>query len=102
MKRISKIFALLAVASLLSVESSKAQLVVKFRPNRPGPAVVVRTGPPPSPRHVWVAEEWTPNGGRYAYRPAHWEVPARPGAVWIPGHWSDRRGGTVWVPGHWR
>ena len=92
---------LAAVASLFTIASSDAQIVVRFRPHRPGPAVIVR-GPRPSPRHVWVAEEWTPNGRGYVYQPGHWVEGPRPGAIWIAGHWSNRRGGSVWIPGHWR
>jgi len=92
---------LAAIASLFAVASSNAQIVVRIRPNRPGPAVVVR-GPRPSPRHVWVDEEWTPNGGAYAYHPGHWVEGPRPGAVWIPGHWANRPGGSFWIAGHWK
>jgi len=100
MKKITRILMLSAIALVFSVASSSAQLVVKIRPNRPGPVVVVR-GRQPSPRHVWVSEEWTPNGNSYAYHPGYWALPPHPGGVWIAGHWADRRGGTVWVAGHW-
>ena len=101
MKKITRILMLLAVASLFAVANSNAQIVVKIRPNRPGPAVVVR-GARPSPRHVWVGEEWTPSGNTYVYAPGHWVEPPHRGGVWIAGHWANRRGGSVWVAGHWR
>ena len=101
MKKITKVLMLLAATSLFAVASSNAQIIVRVRPHRPGPAVVVRT-PAPSPRHVWVDEEWTPNGREYAYHPGYWAMPPHPRAVWISGHWAHRRGGSVWIPGHWR
>jgi len=101
MKKIVRFLMLLAVASLFAVANSNAQIVVRIRPNRPGPAVVVRP-PAPSPRHVWVGEEWTPNGAAYAYHAGYWAVPPHPGQVWIAGHWADRHGGSVWIAGRWR
>jgi len=92
---------LVAIASLFAVANSNAQIVVRIRPERPREAVVVRP-PAPSPRHVWVDEEWAPNGKTYAYRPGHWVEPPRRGGVWVAGRWTDRRGGSVWVAGHWR
>jgi hypothetical protein len=92
---------LLTVASLFSIASSNAQIIVRVRPHRPGPAVVVRARRP-SPRHVWVSEEWTPNGGAYAYHAGYWALPPHPRAVWIAGHWANRPSGSVWIPGHWR
>lgn len=101
MKKITRIMMLIGVASLFAVSSSNAQIFVRVRPNRPGPAVVVRTAPP-SPRHVWVDEEWVSHRGRYVYRPGYWALPPRPGRVWVAGRWDDRPRGSVWISGHWR
>jgi hypothetical protein len=101
MKKITKILTVFSIVSVFAVASTKAQIIVRARLGRPHGVVVVR-GPRPSPRHVWVAEEWTPAGGTYAYHAGYWAVPPRDGGVWIPGHWADRPRGVVWVPGHWR
>jgi hypothetical protein len=100
MKKIIRILMLLSVVSLFAVTSSKAQIVVRVRPERPGP-VVVRPYRP-SPRHVWVSEEWVPGGGTYVYHAGYWVLPPRPGTIWIAGHWRRRPNGYVWVGGHWR
>jgi len=101
MKKITRVLMLLAITSLFAVANSSAQIVVRIRPHRPGPAVIVRTRPP-SPRHVWVGEEWTPNGRAYAYHPGYWALPPHDGGVWIAGHWANRPGGSIWIAGHWR
>jgi hypothetical protein len=89
-----------ALAATISV--SDAQIVVRARLGRPVNRVVVRRPPPPSPRHVWVEEDWRPNGRTYAWRGGYWAAPPRPRAVWVPGHWDHRRNGYVWIGGYWR
>jgi hypothetical protein len=87
--------------SLFAAANSHAQeIVVRARLNRPG-RVVVRRPFRPSPRHVWVSEEWAPGGGNYVYHEGHWALPPHPGVVWIGGHWIHRPGGYVWITGHW-
>jgi hypothetical protein len=101
MKKVIKVLMVLSAITLFAVTSSNAQIVVRIRPHRPRGVVVVR-GHRPSPRHVWVSEEWTPNGNDYAYHAGYWAVPPHPGSVWIAGHWSNRHGGSYWIAGHWR
>lgn len=43
--------------------------------------IIIKNGPPPP---------------RYERRPY-----ARPGHVWVPGHWRWYRGHHVWQAGHW-
>lgn len=100
MKTISKALLLLSFAACLG-GAADAQIIVRIRPRRPA-AVVVRP-PAPSPRHVWVEEDWVPdNRGGYRWHGGYWMERPRPRAVWVPGHWTERRRGWVWVPGHWR
>ncbi len=101
MKKITRVFALLIVATFFAAAQSKAQeIIVRERPIHRGPVIVRPVAP--SPRHVWVAEEWTPAGSAYTYRAGYWALPPRPRAVWIAGHWGHRPGGYAWIPGHWR
>lgn len=100
MKKLSKILMLFVAVSTFTALKSNAQIVVRVRPVRPREVVVTRP-PAPSPRHVWVAEEWNNEGGRYVYHAGYWAVPPRPHAVWVQGHWSNRPRGYVWIPGHW-
>ncbi|MFT4031064.1 MAG: hypothetical protein QM669_01465 [Siphonobacter sp.] len=99
MKTFVKIF-LLYSALMLTGFLSEAQIVVRVRPTRP--AVVVRRPAAPSPRHVWVEEDWVPRGRRYTWHGGYWVTPPRPRAVWVPGHWEGRRRGQVWIQGYWR
>ena len=99
MKKITRIMMLIGIASLFAAVNSTAQIIVRVRPH---PPVVVERPVAPSPRHVWVSEEWTPRRHDYAYREGHWALPPHPRAIWVPGHWADRRGGSFWVAGHWR
>jgi hypothetical protein len=105
MKKISRILMIVFALSAFAVSESRAQIsagiYVGVRPPRPHGVVVVRP-PAPSPRHVWVAEEWTPASGTYAYHAGYWAIPPRPGEVWIAGHWRhEHHRGYVWIPGHW-
>src|SRR5476651_1909202 len=101
MKKIIRIFTVLSVVTLFAVTSSSAQIVVKARIGRPRDVVVVKPERP-SPRHVWVSEEYAPSGNTYVYQKGYWAVPPQPGHVWVAGRWNSRRHGYVWIAGHWR
>jgi len=94
----TKVFLLALLVALFCNFSSSAQIVVTVHPRMPH---YVRSAPP-SPRHVWVDEEWTPRNGHYEFSGGHWVLPPRPGVVWVPGHWRRRPGGEIWIGGHWR
>ncbi|HVY49791.1 MAG TPA: YXWGXW repeat-containing protein [Minicystis sp.] len=72
--------------------------------------VVVRTPPPAErvevvprarPGFVWVRGHWRWNGHEYVWVAGHWDT-VRAGHVWVEGHWDKRPGGWVWVEGYWR
>ena len=95
-----KVIQFLFIASvLLTVSASlSAQVYVRVRPSH---NVVVRTVQP-SAAHVWINEEWEPDGASYRYSGGHWASPPREGAYWKDGHWShSRRHGDRWVQGNW-
>jgi hypothetical protein len=98
-KNLSKIIALFVVALTLSFTAS-AQLVVKIRPSY----TVVRERPaPPSPRHVWVEDEWVWHADHYDHVDGYWAEPGPGYHEWVAGHWrGTERHGWRWVPGHWR
>lgn len=98
MHTIGKVIALAALFCL-PLPAAQAQIIVKVRP--PRPKVVVVRPAPPSPRHVWVAEDWVVRGNKYYWHGGYWVVPPRPHAVWAPGHWRHTRRGDVWIPGRW-
>jgi len=100
MKKITRLLFLAGAISLLAVTESKAQDIV-VRARMHAPVVAVRPERP-SPRHVWIGEEWVPSGGTYVYRGGYWAAPPRPYLKWIPGHWLSTPRGWVWRPGHWR
>ena len=56
----------------------------------------------PSPRHVWIDEDWEPRNGSYVYVGGRWAEPPNPGGRWIQGHWKHKRKGWMWIAGHWR
>lgn len=89
---------ILAGLMALGAEATQAQIVVRIRPRHE--RVVVRP-PAPSPRHVWVDEDWRAHGRGYQWQGGRWVAPPREGATYIQGHWDKRRGGEVWVAGHW-
>lgn len=77
--------------------SASAQIYVSVRPAWHPVARTVA----PSPRHVWIDEEWESRGGHYVAVGGHWAEPPHPGWVWVPGHWMHERRGEYWRPGHW-
>ncbi len=99
MKKIASFLILLSVLTL-GGNKSFGQIIVRVRPARP--AVVINRPPAPSPRHVWVDEDWQLSGGRYVWHGGYWTAPPRPGAFYVRGHWRNTRRGSIWVPGHWR
>ncbi len=99
MKTIRNFFLGLMVTMMFGFSSS-AQVNFEVRV-RPTPPVIVRPAPP-SPRHVWIDEDWAWRGGQYVYIGGHWEAPPQAGWVWRPGHWRQTPHGWAWVPGHWR
>jgi hypothetical protein len=107
MKKITKILFVFAVVTLAAFTKANAQvdIGVNLRLNRPAAYENNERVHPnrPSARHVWVAEEWVWEGGRYTYKPGYWALPPRDRAVWIKGQWVKReyRAGYKWTPGHW-
>ena len=75
-------FAFLTLGTGLS-SHAQVSVYVKVRPVVP---VVVRPVAP-SPKHIWIAEEWRPNGATYVYAGGYWAAPPHPGWYWVPGHW---------------
>jgi hypothetical protein len=99
MKKVTRILMLFLALSVFSAAKNYAQeIVVRSRMVGHGPAVRPMR---PSRHHVWVAAEWSANGGTYVYKPGFWALPPRAGAYWIRGRWKHRRGGYAWIPGHW-
>jgi YXWGXW repeat-containing protein len=86
------------LALTFAVYTSNAQIEVKIRPERPHYERPVA----PSPRHVWIDEEWEPRNGAYVFVGGRWAEPPHRGEHWVPGHWKDTPHGTIWKPGHWR
>lgn len=87
------------IVLVAATHSVSAQVYVHVRPQAP---VVVRTEQP-SHQHVWINEEWEPNGKEYRYSGGRWVAPPHPGNRWKAGYWKrHKRDGQLWVPGHWR
>jgi hypothetical protein len=99
MKKTFKLLIALIILVSGSIMNSYAQeIIIRERPVRPHYERIAA----PSPRHVWIEEEWEPRGGRYVFVGGRWAEPPHPGLAWIPGHWAARPRGEVWIPGHWR
>jgi hypothetical protein len=96
-KQFNRIAIMAAIVMAFSFSAS-AQIFVNVRPTYR----VVARPLPPSPRHVWIDEEWAVRGGRYENAGGRWVEPPYPGARWVPGRWRHRRGGWGWAPGRWR
>ena len=98
MRNIRKVLFMLTLVLTCGAYTSMAQIVVRIRPERPHYEHPVA----PSPRHVWIDEEWEPRGNTYVFSGGRWAEPPHHGERWIPGHWKETPNGSVWKPGHWR
>jgi len=101
MKKTAKVFVLFAALTLGATALSQAQIVVRIRPSRHERVEEARRPPAPSPRHVWVDEDWKAKGHGYAWNGGRWEAPPREGATYVAGHWNKNRHGSVWVAARW-
>ncbi|MGC9949302.1 MAG: YXWGXW repeat-containing protein [Bryobacteraceae bacterium] len=89
-----------AFGLLLSVGTVCAEeVIIKVRP--PADRVEERIARP-GPNHVWIAGYYRWDGGTHVWVPGRWELPPRPGGVWVAHKWVKRHGGWVLIEGHWR
>ena len=70
---------------------------------------IVEEGPPPSrdevvvarPGFLWVHGHWTHPGRSWVWRGGYYER-ERPNQIYVEGRWERRGRGHVWVDGGWR
>src|SRR6185369_8796404 len=97
MKRIQKMIVALVIMLSCSIFSTSAQIYVTVRPSRP---VYVRPVAP-SPRHIWIEEDWNGVGDRYEWHGGYWAEPPVEGYYYTPGYWRHSNHGYVWIGGRW-
>ncbi len=98
---------LAAGAALGLISPARAQ---SYSPGYHGGPPVMRPAPPPPryeprpqarPGRVWVPGHWVAGSGRYDWRGGYWQR-ARPGYRYVPERWvPGPRGGWVLRPGYW-
>ena len=89
-----------AASLFLASPTSAARVIIRVAPPVPRYEVIITR---PGPAHVWVPGYWNWSGGTYVWVGGSWQLPPRPHAHWVPGHYRHfRRGGWEWIPGHWR
>ena len=97
MKNMKKLLFMLALALTCGAYSSTAQIIVSVRPPVPHYVRVEA----PSPRHVWIGEEWEPRGNSYVFVGGHWAEPPHEGYRYREGHWDHSERGHQWKAGGW-
>ena len=97
----NKWFRLLSLVIIFSGLSfaAQAQIFVRIRPSAPA-----KVRPPqPSHLHIWIGNDWVPEGNSYRYSGGHWEAPPHENDRWNHGHWKNHgRKGHQWIRGGWR
>ncbi|MDF3836650.1 hypothetical protein P3W85_27380 [Cupriavidus basilensis] len=98
---------LAAGAALGVISPARAQ---SYPPGYHGGPPVMRPAPPPPryeprpqarPGRVWVPGHWVAGSGRYDWRGGYWQR-ARAGYRYVPERWvPGPRGGWVLRPGYW-
>lgn len=100
-KRIAILLFIMAF-SLFSIsgfsQDAAPNITVKVKPQVPQ----YQRGPQPSPKHVWIDEEWQARGNQYVFVGGKWYVPPHPNYNWVFGHWKHHPNGWEWVNGYWK
>jgi hypothetical protein len=105
---VRKVLGSLAVAGSLAITSG-CVVSGEAHVRAPVAVVAVETDPPPPqeevvvarPGFVWVQGHYYWGGGRWVWAGGHYER-ERAGYVWAPGRYEVRGGHRVWVEGEWR
>ena len=97
MKNYKKLVLGLVIAMSCSIYEASAQIYVNVRPARP---VYVRSVAP-SPRHIWIDEDWQEVNGTYVFIGGHWAEPPQADYIYESGHWGHTNRGHRWEPGRW-
>ncbi len=84
---------------MVSMPAMADRIYVRVAP--PAPIAEVRVARP-SAHHIWIPGFHRWDGRAYAWVPGRWDLPPRPHAAWVRGHWRHSRHGWYWVEGHWR
>lgn len=96
-----------SLSSALVGLSVTSGCVVAFRARA---GVVADTEPPPEqaeavpaarPGYVWVRGHWEWRGGQWQWQQGHWQR-ERAQYVWVDGHWERRGNKYHWVEGYWQ
>jgi len=93
-----RLFITLVGAAALISSTALSQVVVPVRPPR---VIVERPIPRPGPGYVWLPGYYRWAGARYVWVPGRYEIPPRPGVVWVAPHWVHRNGSWVFIAGYW-
>jgi len=97
MKKILKLF-IAGVIFLAAAQAASAQVYVRVRPTAPRVERVVA----PSPRHVWVDNDWRYENNQYVYNGGRWVEPPQGHHRWVNGHWKRHgKKGWEWKEGRW-
>lgn len=104
MKKTFSMLAFVTVVSLFAATKAHAQIALSVQLTRPPQYENNERFHPnrPSPNHIWISEEWVPNGhGSYDYRPGYWSLP--PTVRYVPGHWNNTgpNGTWIWISGYY-
>lgn len=90
------LFITLAGTAVLISTTAWSQVVMRV-----GPPRVIVERPIPRPGHDMLVTRLLPLGGR-ALCLGRYELPPRPGVVWVAPRWVQRGGSWVFVAGFWR
>ena len=97
MKKGQKLLLALGIIMSCGIFSASAQIYVNVRPARQH---YVQT-PAPSPRHVWVKEDWRERDGKYEWNGGRWAEPPHEGEKYRGGRWHRSSKGQTWRQGAW-
>lgn len=53
------------------------------------------------PGEIWIAGHWNYDRDGYVWLPGHWEAPPRPGKKWRAPYWGQHAGGWKLHEGKW-
>jgi len=88
------------VLGLISPAQAQPSGYQYYPRHAPPPQPRYEQRPPARPGQVWVPGHWRADGSRYAWAGGYW-VHARPGYRYVPDNWARGPHGWVLRPGYW-
>jgi hypothetical protein len=92
----------LTVGCAVQPVGPQAQARTEVEATSDPPAMIMEAAPAsPGLSYVWVPGAWVWDGS-WVWVHGRWQIPPRPGAVWVPHRYENRAGRHLFIRGGWQ